>query len=141
MDKVHNIPALVDFQHIFELGVGNDLHSGRQRITEMHLDAQVALLYQMEANTITRIGRQVKTEEGIAVQEVAVRRSIPVVLLHLTCRGEQVEVAPGEEVPIKIRLEGFRGYLSDVQLHGEEVGIVILGVNLILFIRTERTPH
>ena len=53
---VDDIAALVDFQHGFELGVGDDVHSGRQRVTEMHLDAQVALLYQIEAGAIALVG-------------------------------------------------------------------------------------
>ena len=44
---VDDLEALVYFQHELELGVGDGVHSGRQRVTEMHLDAQVALLYQM----------------------------------------------------------------------------------------------
>ena len=36
---VDDVAALVYFQHGLELGVGDDVHSGRQRVTEMHLDA------------------------------------------------------------------------------------------------------
>ena len=46
---VDDVAALVYFQKGLELGIGDDVHSGRQRVTEMHLEAQVALLYQMEA--------------------------------------------------------------------------------------------
>ena len=61
--------------------------------SEMHLDAQVALLYQMEAGAVALVGGQLKTEEGVAVPEVAARQSVPLVLPHLTGRGEQVHVA------------------------------------------------
>ena len=44
---VDDVSALVYFQHGLELIVGDDVHGGRQRVTEMHLDAQVALLYQI----------------------------------------------------------------------------------------------
>ena len=83
----------------------------------------------------TRRG-QVKTEEGVAVSEVAAKQSVPLVLPHLTCRCEQVEVAPGEEVPIEIQLERFGEYLSPVHVHGEEVDVVVLGVKRILVVRT-----
>ena len=89
---VDDVAALVYFQHGLELGVGDDVHSGRQGVTEMHIDAQVALLYQMEAGAIAFVGGQVKTEEGVAVPEVAARQSVPLVLPHLICRAEQVRV-------------------------------------------------
>ena len=64
---VDDVAALVDFQHGLELGVGDDVHSGRQRVAEMQLYAQVVRLYQMEAGAIALVGGQVKTEEGVAV--------------------------------------------------------------------------
>ena len=45
---VDDVAVLVDLQHGLELGVDDDVHDGWQLIKEMHLDAQVALLYQME---------------------------------------------------------------------------------------------
>ena len=105
----------------------NSVHSGRQRVTETHLDA---LLYQMEAGAIALVGGQVKTEESVAVPEVAARQSVPLVLPHLNGRGEQVHVAPDEEVVVEIRLERFEGYLSVVHVHCEEVDVVVLGVQL-----------
>ena len=53
----------------------------------------------METGTIALVGGQVKTEEGVAMPEVIARQSVPFVLPYLTGRGEQVEVAPDEEVP------------------------------------------
>ena len=64
---IDEVAALVYFQHGLELGVGDDFHGVRQRIAEMQLYAQVALLYQMEAGAIALVGGQVKTEEGVAV--------------------------------------------------------------------------
>ena len=130
---VDDVVALVCFQH--ELGVGDDVDSGRHRVTEMHLDAQVALLYQMEADAIALVVGQVKTK-GVTVPEVAARQSVPLVLPHLTGRGEQVHVAPGEEVVVKIRLERFGGYMLPVHAHGEEVDVVVLGVKRIFVVRT-----
>ena len=66
---IDDVVALVDFQHGLELGVGDDIHSGRQRVTEMNLDAQVALLYQMETGAIALVVGQVKTDEGVQEQE------------------------------------------------------------------------
>ena len=111
---VDDVAALVYSQHGLELGVGDDVHGGRQRVTEMQLYAQVALLYQVKAGAIALIGGQVKTEEGVAVQEVAARQSVPLVLPHLVGRGEQAHVAPDEEVVFEIRLERFGRYLSSV---------------------------
>ena len=62
------------------------------------------ILYQMEAGAIALVGGQVITEEGVAVPEVAARQSVPLVLPHLTGRGKQGHVAPGEEVVVEIRL-------------------------------------
>ena len=125
--------ALFYFQHGLELDVGDDVHSGRQRVTELHLEA---LLYQMETDAIALAGGQVKIEEGVAVPEFASRQSVPLELPHLTGRGEQVHVAPGEEVVVEIRLERFGGDLSPVHVHGDEVDGVVLGVKRILGVRT-----
>ena len=73
---------------ISRVGVGDDVHGGRQRVTEMQLYAQVTLLYQMEAGTIALIRVQVKTEEGVAVPEVAASQTVPLVLPNLAGRGE-----------------------------------------------------
>ena len=64
---VDDVATLVDFQHSFELGVGDKVHIGQQRITEMNFDAQIALLYEVEAGTMARDGGQVETEEGVAL--------------------------------------------------------------------------
>ena len=95
--------ALVYFQHGLELGVGDDVHGVRQRVAEMQLYAQVALLYQMEARAIALVGGQIKTE-GVAVSVVAASQSVPLVLPHLAGRGKQIHVAPDEEVVFEIRL-------------------------------------
>ena len=95
---VDNVAVLVDFQYGLEFGVGYDIHSGRQRVAEMQFCAQVALLYQMEAGTIALVGGQVKTEECVAMPEVAASQAVPLVLPNLTGRGEQAHVAPDEEV-------------------------------------------
>ena len=42
---VDGVAVIVDFKHGLESGVGVDVHGGRQRVTEMQLYAQVALLY------------------------------------------------------------------------------------------------
>ena len=67
---VDDVAVLVDFQHGLEFGVGDDVHGGQQRVTEMQLYAQVTLSYQMEAGTIALIGGQIKTEEGVAVASI-----------------------------------------------------------------------
>ena len=68
--------------------------------------------------------------------EVGTSQTVPFVLPHLTGRREQVEVTPYEEVVAEIRLERFGGYLSSVDVHGEEVDVVVLGVERILNVRT-----
>ena len=130
-----DVPVLVDFQHGFELGVLDDVHGLRQRVVEMHLDTQVAFLYQMETRA-TRVGGQVETEEGVAVPEVGTSQNVSFVLPHLTGRREQVEVTPDEEIVAEIRLERFTGYLSSVDVHGEEVDGVVLGAERVLRVRT-----
>ena len=128
---VDDVAALVDFQHGLEFGVGYDVHSGRQRVAEMKFYAQVSLLYQMEAGAIALVGGQVKTEEGVAVPEVAASQAVPLVVPNLTGRGEQANVAPDEEVVFEIGLERFGGYMSSVEAYG-----VVLGVKRILVVRT-----
>ena len=61
--EVDDVAALVYFQHGLEIGVADGVHIGRQHITEMHLDAQVALLYQMEACTIALVGVRSKPKK------------------------------------------------------------------------------
>ena len=107
-----DVPALVDFQHGLEFGVGYDVHGGLQRIAEMKFYAQVALLYQMEAGAVALV----KTEEGVTVSVVVASQTVPLVLPDLTGRGEQAHVAPDEEVVLEIGLKGFGGYLSSVQI-------------------------
>ena len=51
---VDDVATLIDFQH--ELGVGDDVHGVQQRVAEMQLYAQVALLYQMEAGAVAIVG-------------------------------------------------------------------------------------
>ena len=126
---VDDVAVLVDFQHGLEFGVGDDVHGGQQRVTEMQLSAQVTLLYQMEAGTIALIGGQI-------VSEVAASQTVPLVLPNLAGRGEQTRVAPDEEVVFEIGLERFGGYLSSVHVHCEEVNVVVLGVKRILIERT-----
>ena len=90
----------------------------------------------MEAGTIALIGGQIKTEEGVAVSEVAASQTVPLVLPNLAGRGEQTRVAPDEEVVFEIGLERFGGYLSSVHVHCGEVNVVVLGVKRILIERT-----
>ena len=52
---VDDVPALVDFQHRFEFCVHDDVDGLLERCSVMQVDAQVALLYQMEARPITRV--------------------------------------------------------------------------------------
>ena len=132
---VHDVAALVDFQHGLEFGVGDDVHGGRQRVAEMQLYAQVALLYQIEAWAIALVGGQVKTEEGVFVSVVAASQTVSLVLQHLAGRGEHTHVAPGEEVVFEIRLERFGGYLASVHVHCVEVDGVVLDVKRILVVR------
>ena len=133
---IDDVTALVYFQHRLELGVGDDIHGVRQRVAEMQLYAQVALLYQMEAGAIAMVGGQVKTEEGVAVSVVAVSQSVPFAMPHLAGRGEQNRVAPDEEVVFEIRLERFGGYLSPVHVHCVEADGIVLGVKRILGVHT-----
>ena len=133
---VDDVAALVDFQHGLELGVGYDVHGVQQRVAEMQLYTQVALLYQMEAGAVAMVGGQVKTEDGVAVPEVAASQTVPLVLPNLAGRGEQAHVAPDKEVVVEIRLERFGGYLSSVHVHCVEVDGVVLGVKRILVVRT-----
>ena len=121
---VDDVTFLVDFQHGLEIGVGDDVHGGQQRVTEMQLYAQVTLLYQMEAGTIALIGGQIKTEEGVAVSGVAASQTVPLVLPNIAGRGEQTRVAPDEEVVFEIGLERFLGYLSSVHVHCEEINVI-----------------
>ena len=67
-----------------EFDIGDDFSGLRQLIAEKHLDAQAALLYQMEARSVARVGSQVETEEGAAVTEVGATHTILFALQQLT---------------------------------------------------------
>ena len=75
-----DVAVLVDFQHGLELGVGDDVHGGPQRLAEMKFYAEVAFLYQMEAGTVALVGGQVKTEEGVTVSVVVASQAVALVL-------------------------------------------------------------
>ena len=75
--------------------------------SDMHLNEQVNLLYQMEARTVTHI------------PEVDTNQTIPLVLPHLTGRGEQREITPDVTIVGEIRLDRFGGYMSYVRVHGK----------------------
>ena len=132
---VDDVAILVDFQHGFEFGVGDDVHGGTKRFSEMKFDAQVALLHQIEAGTVALVGGQVETEEGVAVSVVVARQIVPLVLPDLAGRGEQARVAPDEEVFLEVGLEGLGGYLSSVNVHRVEAYGVVLGVKRVFIVR------
>ena len=132
---VDDVAVLVDFQHGLEFGVGDDVHGGPERFSEMTFYAQVALLYQMKAGTVALVGGQVETEEGVAVSVVVESQTVPLVLPYLAGRGEQARVAPGEEVFCEVGLEGFGGYLSSVHVHRVEIYGVVLGVKRVFIVR------
>ena len=94
---VDDVAVLVDFQHGLEFGVGDDVHGGPKRFSEMEFQAQVALLYQIKAGTVTLVGGKVETE-GVAVSVLVASQTVPLVLPYLAGRGEHARVAPGEEV-------------------------------------------
>ena len=133
---VDDVAVLVDFQHGFEFGVGDDVHGGAKRFSEMKFYAQVALLHQMEAGTVALVGGQVETEEGVAVSVVVASQTVPLVLPDLAGRGEQARVASGEEVFCEVGLEGLGGYLTSVHVHRVEAYGVVLGVKRIFIVRS-----
>ena len=134
-EVVDDVAVLVDFQHGLEFGVGDDVHGGPKRFTEMKFYAQVALLYQIKAGTVALVGGQVETEEGVAVSVLVASQTVPLVLPYLAGRGEQARVAPGEEVFCEVGLEGFGGYLTSVHVHRDEAYGVVLGVKRVCGVR------
>ena len=133
---VDDVAILVDFQHGFEFGVGDDVHGGAKRFSEMKFDAQVAFLHQIEAGTVALVGGQIETEEGVAVSIVVASQTVPFVLPDLAGRGEQARVAPDEEVVLEVGLEGFGRYLTSVHVHRVEAYGVVLGVKRVFIVRT-----
>ena len=132
---VDDVAVLVDFQHGLEFGVGDDVHGGPKRFSEMKFYAQVSLLYQIKAGTVALVGGQVETEEGVAVSVLVASQTVPLVLPYLAGRGEQARVAPGEEVVCEVGLEGFGGYLTTVHVHRVEAYGVVLGVKRVCDVR------
>ena len=132
---VDDVAILVDFQHGFEFGVGDDVHGGAKRFSEMKFDAQVAFLHQIEAGTVALVGGQIETEEGVAVSVVVASQTVPFVLPNLAGRGEQARVAPDEEVVLEVGLEGFGGYLTSVHVHRVEAYGVVLGMKRVFIVR------
>ena len=101
----------------------------------MDFDAQVALLYEVEARPVTGVRGQVKYEEGVSVAKVGACQTVPFVLRHFAGGGKQVRVTPNVKSLGKVRLEGFRGHLSTVHIDGKEVYGVVLGVERVFSIR------
>ena len=133
---VDDVAVLVDFQHGFECGVGDDVHVGSKSFSEMKFYTQVALLHQMEAGTIALVGGQVETEEGVAVSVVVASLTVPLLLPDLAGRGEQARVASDEEVFYEVGLEGLGGYLTSVHVHRMEAYGVVLGVKRIFIVQS-----
>ena len=133
---VDDVAILVDFQHGFEFGVGDDVHGGQKCCSEMKFDAQVAFLHQIEAGTVALVGGQIETEEGVTVSVVVASQTVPFVLPDLAGRGEQTRVAPDEEVVLEVGLEGFGRYLTSVHVHRVEAYGVVLGVKWVFIVRT-----
>ena len=124
---VDDVAVLVDFQHGFEFCVGDDVHGGPKRFSEMKFYAQVALLHQMEAGTVALVGGHVSV--------VVASQTVPLVLPDLAGRGEQARVAPDEEVFCEVGLEGCGGYLTSVHVHRVEAYGVVLGVKRVFIVR------
>ena len=103
-----------DFYDGLKLGV-DDSRGDRQRIAEVNSDAQVVLLYQVEAGAFECVWRDVQSEDGVAMKEVVTRQSVSFYLPHFTRRGEQVKVVSNEQLVGKL----FRWYLSTVHVDGE----------------------
>ena len=133
---VDDVAVLVDFQHGFEFGVGDDVHGDPKRFSEIKFYAQVALLHQMEAGTVALVGGQVETEEGVAGSVVVASQTVPLVLPDLAGRGEQARVASDEEVFCEVGLEGLGGYLTSAHVHRVEAYGVVLGVKRIFIVRS-----
>ena len=64
-----------------------------------------------------------RTDQGSGQKRRRCSRAVPLVLPNLTGRGEQIRVAPDEEVVFEIGLERFGGYMSFVHVHCEEVNV------------------
>ena len=62
-EVVDDVAVLVDFQHGLEFGVGDDVHGGLKRCTEMEFYAHVALLYQIKAGTVALVGVRSKPKK------------------------------------------------------------------------------
>ena len=114
---VDDVAALVDFQHGLEFGIGDNVHGGRQRVTEMQLYAKVAPLHQMEAGAISLVGGQIKTEEGVTVPCVRIGR-----------RGH------GRAVQVNVDLTEQRMQPVIHWSHGiGQVEIVLIGLSIIRY--------
>ena len=82
--------------------------------------------------SVPLVGRcRIEAEEGVALTKVIARQSVPFVLRLFTGGGKHVDVASNIAASLKVWLERFRRNLTSIDVDGQEVNGVVLGVELI----------
>ena len=125
---VDDVAALVDLEHGLEFAVDDHVHGLRKCRRKVYLDADITLSNQVEATTVAGVRCYIETEEGVAVTEVVTRQFVTFVLGMFTGGGEQVDVASNVAPILEVWLEWFDRHLTSVDVDGQEVYGVVLGV-------------
>ena len=112
---VDDVAAFVDLEYGLEFTVDDHVHRLCKRRRKVYLDAEITLSNQVEATAIAGVGCQIETEEGVAVTEVEASAS---------------NVAP----VLEVWLEWFGRHLTSVDVDGQEVYGVVLGVERVFSI-------
>ena len=93
---------------------------------KVHLDEEITISSQMETATVATVG--VEAEEGVAFTKVIARQFVPFVLCLFPGGGKQVDVASNVAAGLKVWLKRFRLNFKSVDVDGQEVNGVVLGV-------------
>ena len=125
---VDDVSAFVDLEYGLEFAVDDHIHGLRKRRRKVYLDAEIILSYQVEATAIAAVGCQIETEESVAVTEDVTRQLVAFILGVFTGGGEQVDIASNVAPVLEVWLEWFGRHLTSVDVDGQEVFGVVLGV-------------
>ena len=125
---VDDVATFVDIEHSLEFTVDNYFHGLFQCGCKVHLDAEITLSCKMETATVATVGGYIKAEEGVSFAKVITRQLVPFVLCLFTSGGKQVDVASNVAAGLEVWLERFGRNLTSVDVDGQEVNGVVLGV-------------
>ena len=113
---VDDVATFVDLEHGLEFAVDNYVHCLFQCGCKVYLDSEIT-----------------EAEEGVAFAKVIACQLVACVLCLFTGGGEQVDVASNVATSLEVWLERFGRNLTSVDVDGQEINGVVLGVEFFFF--------